>query len=97
MAIYNEKSITRYVACPYCDGHGRIINLGKYLSILRKQSHLSQIEMGNYSGYSRTQIQSVERGLRNPSPMLLESYNNLPVSGPLKLPIKTKSLTNIHD
>ena len=97
MALYNEKSIDTLIPCPYCDGEGTIINLGKYLSILRKQSHLSQIEMGNYSGYSRTQIQSVERGLRNPSPMLLESYNNLPVSGPLKLPIKTKSLTNIHD
>ena len=93
MAIYNEKRITSYVACPYCDGKGRIVNLGKYLSILRKQSHLSQIEMGKYAGYSRTQIQSVERGIRNPSPILLERYQNLPISGPLKLPMKT--LTNI--
>ena len=74
MAIYNEKSITRYIACPYCNGQGRIINLGKYLSILRKQSHLSQIDMGIYSGYSRTQIQAVEKGLRNPSPMLLTKF-----------------------
>ena len=96
MALYNEKPTKNYVICPYCEGDGTIINLGKYLSILRKQSHLSQIEMGNYSGYSRTQIQSVELGLRNPSPMLLESYNNLPVSGPLKLPIKTKSFAKMH-
>jgi len=96
MALYNEKPIMNHIICPYCDGTGKIKNLGKYLSILRKQSHLSQIEMGMYAGYSRTQIQSVERGLRNPSPMLLESYKNLPSSGPLKLPIKTKSLTKMH-
>jgi len=89
MALYNEKPIESHVICPYCEGEGAIINLGKYLSVLRKQSHFSQIEMGVYSGYSRTQIQSVERGLRNPSPMLLESYQTLPSSGPLKLPIKT--------
>jgi len=93
MALYNEKPTKNYVICPYCEGDGTIINLGKYLSILRKQSHLSQIEMGSYAGYSRTQIQAVEKGLRNPSPMLLKSYQNLPYSGPLKLPMKT--LTNI--
>jgi len=93
MALYNEKSSQNYVICAYCNGDGTIINLGKYLSILRKQSHLSQIEMGKYSGYSRTQIQAVEKGLRNPSPILLKSYQGLPTSGPLKLPLKT--LTNI--
>ena len=93
MALYNEKPTKNYVICPYCKGDGTIINLGKYLSILRKQSHLSQIDMGIYSGYSRTQIQAVEKGLRNPSPTLLKSYQNLPYSGPLKLPMKT--LTNI--
>jgi len=93
MALYNEKPTKNYVICPYCEGDGTIINLGKYLSILRKQSHLSQIEMGSYSGYSRTQIQAVEKGLRNPSPMLLKSYQNLSYSGSLKLPMKT--LTNI--
>jgi len=92
MALYNAKPTKNYVICPYCDGNGTIINLGKYLSILRRKSHLSQIEMGNYAGYSRTQIQAVEKGLRNPSPMLLESYQSLPVSGLLKLPMKT--LTN---
>ena len=90
MPLYNEKPIPNHITCPYCEGSGKIINLGKYLSVLRKQSHLSQIEMGNYSGYSRTQIQSVERGLRNPSPMLLESYKNLPPTGLLKPAIKTK-------
>jgi len=87
MALYNEKSIDTLIPCPYCDGEGTIINLGKYLSIIRKQSHLSQVEMGNYSGYSRTQIQSVERGLRNPSPMLLESYQKLRSPSILRLPI----------
>lgn len=90
MALHNEKSIESHITCPYCEGEGEIINLGKYLSVLRKQSHFSQIEMGVYSGYSRTQIQSVERGLRNPSPALLKSYQNLPFSGPLKLPIKLR-------
>ena len=89
MALYNEKPIESHIICPYCEGEGVIINLGKYLSVLRKQSHLSQKEMGNYSGYSRTQIQAVERGIRNPSPMLLKSYQGLSSSGPLKLPIKT--------
>jgi DNA-binding XRE family transcriptional regulator len=87
MALYNEKLIDTHIPCPYCDGEGTVINLGKYLSILRKQSHLSQVEMGSYSGYSRTQIQSVERGLRNPSPMLLESYQKLHSPGILRLPI----------
>jgi DNA-binding XRE family transcriptional regulator len=90
MALYNEKRIEDHLICPYCDGEGLIINLGKYLSVLRKQSHFSQKEMGIYSGYSRAQIQSVERGMRNPSPMLLNSYQNLPSSGPLKLPIKSR-------
>jgi len=89
MALYNEKVKEAHLICPYCDGEGLIINLGKYLSVLRKQSHFSQAEMGKYSGYSRTQIQNVERGLRNPSAMLLKSYRSLPASGPLKLPIKS--------
>ena len=89
MALYNEKAIETQITCPYCEGEGAITNLGLYLRILRKQSLLSQRDMGKYSGYSRTQIQFVERGLRNPSPMLLESYQSLPSSGPLKLPIKT--------
>ena len=45
--------------------------------------------MGSYAGYSRTQIQHVERGLRNPSPALLDRYRELPVSQALKLPMKT--------
>ena len=90
MALYNEQPIESHITCPYCEGEGVIINLGKYLSVLRKQSHFSQIEMGVYSGYSRTQIQFVERGLRNPSPMLLKSYQSLPSSGPFKLPTKLR-------
>tara|TARA_B100000949_G_C14108339_1_gene377226 strand:- start:99 stop:383 length:285 start_codon:yes stop_codon:yes gene_type:complete len=86
--FYNEKPIDSHITCPYCDGEGAITNLGYYLQTLRKQAQLTQREMGTYAGYSRTQIQGVERGLRNPSPALLTSYQKLPISQALKLPVK---------
>ena len=88
MALHNEKSVDTHIICPYCEGEGEIKNLGYYLKTLRQQAQLTQYEMGTYTGYSRTQIQGVERGLRNPSPALLESYKTLPISQALKLPMK---------
>ena len=88
MTAHNEKEVDTHLVCPYCEGDGLIKNLGHYLKTLRQQAQLTQYEMGTYTGYSRTQIQGVERGLRNPSPALLESYKALPISQPLKLPMK---------
>ena len=89
MSLYNEKEVETHLICPYCKGDGEINNLGHYLKILRQQANLTQCEMGSYAGYSRTQIQHVERGLRNPSPALLDRYRELPVSQAFKLPMKT--------
>jgi DNA-binding XRE family transcriptional regulator len=77
VGLGREKPPDRYIDCPYCHGIGQVPNLAIFLRTVRKGAELTQKELSIISGYSRTQIQMVERGKRNPSPGLVMSYISL--------------------
>ena len=77
IGLGREQLPTKFIDCPYCHGNGQVPNLAVFLRTVRKGAELTQKELSNISGYSRTQIQMVERGKRNPSPGLVTSYISL--------------------
>ena len=81
IGLGREKLPVKAMNCPYCNGMGRVPSLAIFLRTARKGAELTQKEMSIISGYSRTQIQMVERGKRNPSPGLVMSYISLQRSG----------------
>jgi len=81
IGLGREKPPTKSMDCPYCSGTGQVPNLAVFLRTVRKGAELTQKELSGITGYSRTQIQMVERGKRNPSPGLVMSYISLQRSG----------------
>ena len=65
------------LCCPYCKGEGWIQNPGWELRIRRQEAGLNQRQFSEISGWGRTSIQMVERGLRPPDPHLIEAYRKL--------------------
>ena len=84
VGLGREKLPTKAKDCPYCSGTGQVPSLAVFLRTVRKGAELTQKELSGISGYSRTQIQMVERGKRNPSPGLVMSYISLQRSGNTK-------------
>ena len=84
IGLGREKPPTKSMGCPYCSGTGQVPSLAVFLRTVRKGAELTQKELSGISGYSRTQIQMVERGKRNPSPGLVMSYMALQRSGNTK-------------
>ena len=81
IGLGREKPPTKSMDCPYCSGTGQVPNLAVFLRTVRKGAELTQKELSGITGYSRTLIQMVERGKRNPSPGLVMSYISLQRSG----------------
>ena len=75
--LVREKKLETECICPYCNGNGILPNISNFFRILRKDAGLTQKEFANLSGYSRTQIQMVEVGKRNPTNNLIQSYLDL--------------------
>ena len=84
VGLGREKLPTKSMSCPYCSVTGQVPSLAVFLRTVRKGAELTQKELSSISGYSRTQIQMVERGKRNPSPGLVMSYMSLQRSGNTK-------------
>ena len=79
-----EKTLEKECVCPYCNGEGILPNISNFFRILRKTAGLTQKEFAQLSGYSRTQIQMVEVGKRNPTNYLIQSYLKLKNDGQWK-------------
>ena len=73
----HNKTIEHTLCCPYCEGAGWIQNPGWELRIRRQEAGLNQHQFSEISGWGRTSIQMVERGLRKPDPHLIEEYRKL--------------------